>query len=287
MLAIDLDLSAVGHVKRKIARAGLNNVILAHGNFKNLRKIVERHRSAFIGRAEERREEEAEYSHPFSGIIFDLGLSSAQLEDRNRGFSFQLDAPIDMSFGREENADEGEHESTADIVNGWSGEKLEHIFRFYGEERYARRIAQAIVGARKRAPIKRTGQLVRIILGAVPPVYRKIKLHPATRTFQALRIATNGELENLEAALPQAVDLLSPGGRMAVISYHSLEDRIVKNFMKKESRDCLCPPEVPVCLCGHKAGIKAVTRRVVIPGDDEIGRNPRSRSAKLRVAEKL
>lgn len=267
VLAIDLDKMAVDNAKRIIEKYKYKNIILANDNFKNLSKIVEK----YFGDEE---------SAKFHGIVFDLGLSSAQLQDRDRGFSFQLDAPLNMAFG------ETAGETTERIVNNRRAEELERIFKEYGEERFAKRIARKIVEERKLKSIKTTGQIVEIIKSALPKKYLFARIHPATRVFQALRIATNKELENLEQALPQAMDLLAPKGRIAVVSYHSLEDRIVKNFFRTESRDCVCPPNYPACRCHHTARLKILTPRVVRASEEEVLNNPRARSAKLRVAEK-
>jgi 16S rRNA (cytosine1402-N4)-methyltransferase len=275
VLAIDLDEMAIENAKLQITNYKLQNVILAYGNFRDLQKIVK----------EKFKDEEAK----FSGIVFDLGLSSAQLKDKSRGFSFQLDAPLDMRFAHHRLNTELDrfYTDTQIIINRWPQEELERILREYGEERFAGRIARKIVENRKKKPIKTTGELVEIIAAAVPAAYKRKKIHFATRAFQALRIATNKELENLEVVLPQAVELLKKGGRLVVISYHSLEDRIVKQFFKKESKNCLCPPNTPVCQCGHIARLKILTRKVVKPTEGEIKNNPRARSAKMRVAEKV
>ncbi len=209
------------------------------------------------------------------GVLLDLGLSSRQLADGSRGFSFSQDGPLDMRF------DPAQKLSAADLVNGLPEEDLADLLWRYGEERFARRIARAIVAAR---PVMTTGHLAQVVARTVG--YRE-KIHPATRTFQALRIAVNDELTALAQALPQARDLLRPGGRLAVISFHSLEDRLVKRFFQDEARDCLCPPEMPVCVCGHRASLRLVNRRPIRPGDQEVATNPRSRSARLRIAERL
>ena len=270
VLAIDLDKMAIENAREVIAKKNLKNIILANGNFKNLSKIV----NEYFDQGQE--------AGKFSGIVLDLGLSSAQLEDGNRGFSFKLNAPLDMAFGpREENS------TTYEIVNGWKEDDLRKIIRDYGEEKFAGRIAAAIVRERKNAPINTTEDLVKIIEGAVPGKYLRGKIHPATRTFQALRIATNDELGNLREVLPVALGLLKKGGRLAVVSFHSLEDRIVKNFFREEAKDCICPPALPICQCNHKASFKIITKKIVIPGEEEEKSNPRSRSAKLRVAEKI
>jgi 16S rRNA (cytosine1402-N4)-methyltransferase len=209
------------------------------------------------------------------GVLLDLGLSSRQLADAERGFSFSQDGPLDMRL----NLSQGQ--KAADLVNHLSETELADLLWRYGEERNSRRIARAIVAAR---PLTTTGQLADLVAQTVG---RREKIHPATRTFQALRIAVNDELEALDQALPQARDLLRPGGRLAVIAFHSLEDRLVKRFYQRESRDCLCPPEVLVCVCEHQATLRVLTPKPVRPTADEIARNPRSRSARLRVAERL
>lgn len=264
ILAIDLDKSAIENAKKIIAGRKLANVILVNDNFKNISEIAEKHFKNI----------------KISGIVFDLGLSSAQLDDKKRGFSFQFDAPLDMRFN-------SEAEFSADyIINNYKQEELEKILKEYGEERYAKLIVRLIAAERKIKPVETTFQLVEIIKKAVPKKYLFGKIHPATKTFQALRIAVNKELENIEQALADSINLLSPGGRIAVVSFHSLEDRIVKNFFKKEAKDCLCPPELPVCRCGHEKSLKILTKAVA-PSDEEIRQNSRARSAKLRVAEKI
>jgi len=212
---------------------------------------------------------------PVHGILFDLGLSSLQLNGSGRGFSFQHDAPLDMRFSPAQEI------TAADIVNEYSEEDLARIIRSYGEEGFSRRIAHRIVNER---PVYTTQQLARIVERAVS---RRGKIHPATKTFQALRIAVNQELENLESSLKQAIDLLGYMGRLVVISYHSLEDRVVKQLLQREAKDCICPPSILVCTCDHVASVRLVTRRVVRPEETEIQRNPRSRSAKLRAAERI
>jgi 16S rRNA (cytosine1402-N4)-methyltransferase len=209
------------------------------------------------------------------GILMDLGLSSRQLDDAERGFSFAQDGPLDMRMDR------SRRESAADLVNTLSEAELSDILWQYGEERHSRRIARAIVAAR---PLVTTGQLADLVARTVG---RREKIHPATRTFQALRIAVNEELESLSEALPKARDLLCPGGRLAVIAFHSLEDRLVKEFYRQEARACICPPELPVCVCQHQATLRVLTSKPVRPSADETARNPRSRSARLRVAERL
>lgn len=209
------------------------------------------------------------------GILLDLGLSSMQLDTPERGFSFQQDAPLDMRF------DPASPTTAADLVNTLSQAELADLIYRYGEERASRRIAQAIVRAR---PLRTTRQLATVIESVLP---RRGHVHPATQTFQALRIAVNQELDRVENVLPQAAAALRSGGRLAIISFHSLEDRIVKEYFRRESRDCVCPPKQPVCTCGHKATLKEIARKPIAPGEAEVKANPRARSAKLRIAEKL
>ena len=209
------------------------------------------------------------------GMLLDLGLSSMQLDSPERGFSFAQDAPLDMRF------DPASPISAADLVNELPEDELARLIFEYGEERASRRIAQAIVKAR---PILTTSQLAGVVVSAKRS---RRRIHPATQTFQALRIEVNDELDRLVAVLPQALANLKAGGRFAVISFHSLEDRIVKEFFHRESQDCLCPPRQPVCTCGHKATLKEVTKKPIVPGEAEIHANPRARSAKLRIAEKI
>ncbi|MEN8097663.1 MAG: 16S rRNA (cytosine(1402)-N(4))-methyltransferase RsmH [Chloroflexota bacterium] len=214
----------------------------------------------------------------FDGILLDLGLSSPQLLGESRGFSFRYQAPLDMRMDQRQ-------ELTAEIiVNEASVEELEEILLTFGEEPRARRIAQAIV---KQRPITNTAQLAELVTSVVGRRSRKRRLHPATLTFQALRIAVNDELGKLQKALPQTLELLRPGGRLVIISFHSLEDRIVKNFIRRESQDCICPPDVPICACDHQATLNNLTRKPVRPSKAEEESNPRSRSARLRAAERL
>ncbi len=258
LLGIDADPRAVEVARARLSAYG-NSVRVVNDNFVELEAICIR--NDFL---------------PVHGILFDLGLSSLQLGDDSRGFSFQYDAPLDMRYSPRQ------QQSAADIINTYSEAELAHLIRTYGEEGYSRRITQGILRER---PIETTFELVRVIERAVGG--RKGRLHPATRTFQALRIAVNHELEHLEAALKQAVGLLGFEGRLVVISYHSLEDRIVKRFMSEESSDCICPPRVPVCVCGHTARLRLVSKKVITPAQAEVEANPRSRSAKLRVAERV
>ncbi len=258
LLGIDTDPQAIKIARDRLAAYG-NSSLLINDNFANLEAICVKY--DFL---------------PVHGIVFDLGLSSLQLEDSERGFSFSHDGPLDMRFSPKQKL------TAADIVNTYSKEELANLIWRYGEESYSRRIADYIV---QKRPIKTTLELAQIVLQAVGGRYGKI--HPATKTFQALRIAVNAELENLRIALKQALNILGPKGRLVVISYHSLEDRIVKQFMQQESRDCICPPETPTCVCGHTASLRLITRKVITPSFEEIEANPRSRSAKLRAAERL
>ena len=258
LLGIDADPDAAAAVRTRFKAYG-RSVLIVNDNFASLEKICI----------------ENDFK-PVHGILFDLGLSSRQLDDGSRGFSFQYEAPLDMRFSRRQKI------SAADIVNKYSEEELAQLIYDYGEEGYSRRIARRIVEQR---PLKTTIELARVVEGAVGG--RKGKIHPATRTFQALRIAVNHELENLESALKQAVDLLGFDGRLVVISYHSLEDRIVKRFMKRESSDCICPPEAMVCTCHHTARLRLVNKKVVTPSGEEVRLNPRSRSARLRAVERV
>lgn len=257
LLGLDADARSLELARQRLAVFG-ERAILVHANFRDLERVA---RDRGVDAAQ--------------GIVMDLGLSSWQLADSARGFSFHDEGGLDMRF------DPSEAVSAADVVNTMSEDDLAALIWRYGEEPKARPIVRAIVRAR---PIATAGQLAEVIARAVG---RRGRIHPATRTFQALRIAVNRELESLEAALPQAVRLLAPGGRLAVISFHSLEDRIVKTFFRNESRDCICPPGIPQCVCGHRASLRIVTKKPIAPGPREISANPRARSAKLRIAERL
>ncbi len=217
---------------------------------------------------------------PLDGILLDLGLSSFQLDQPERGFAFRHEGPLDMRFDSEQGA------PASDLVNSLPERELADLIWRYGEEPGSRRIARAIARERAQAPIETTTRLAEIVAGALGG-RRGRETHPATRTFQALRIATNEELTALEAALQAAVDVLAPGGRLAVIAFHSLEDRIVKRFIERESAGCVCPPQIPICVCGHRPRLQKVTRRAVRPDAAERDANPRARSAVLRVAERL
>lgn len=258
LLGLDRDPAALVVARERLNAYG-ERVRLVQAGFADLAAIARTHQ--FV---------------PVDGILFDLGLSSLQLADPNRGFSFQAEGPLDMRF------DPTQDLTAADLVNELPMDDLAELLYQYGEERESRRIAHAIVQAR---PIRTTRQLAEVVARAVGG--RRRHIHPATRTFQALRIAVNDELAQLQAALPQAVALLRPGGRLAVITFHSLEDRIVKEFMRRESRDCICEPGLPVCVCGHTASLRLIMRKPITPSVEEVQANPRSRSAKLRVAEKV
>lgn len=259
LFGLDRDQSALEVAGRQLARFG-HRVHLFHANFDWLAQVAQ---AQGIPRAD--------------GLLLDLGVSSMHLNQPERGFSFQTDGPLDMRM------DPGTGPTAADLVNSLPEEELANLIYRYGEERHSRRIAGAIVKAR---PLRRTLELAQAVIRASGGGRSdRNKIHPATRTFQALRIAVNDELGALERALPQALECLNPGGRLAVISFHSLEDRIVKQYFKQESQDCICPPEQPVCTCRHKAAIDIITKRPITASLEEIDANPRARSAKLRVVE--
>jgi 16S rRNA (cytosine1402-N4)-methyltransferase len=215
------------------------------------------------------------------GVLLDLGVSSHQLDCPERGFSFRADGPLDMRM------DGSSGESAADFVNEMSAQELERVIKDYGEERWARKIAQRIVEARKEAPIVTTLQLASIVERTIPRKFQEDRIHPATRTFQALRIMVNGELEQLRQGLLAAIDLLNPCGRVVVISFHSLEDRIVKHELREAATGCRCPRQLPLCVCGNTPRVRLLTARPVLASAEEVQKNPRSRSAKVRAAEKL
>lgn len=237
---------------------------IVHSNFKNLEQVLKDLQIEFV-----------------DGFLFDLGVSSYQLDEADRGFSYMHDAPLDMRM------DKTGKFSAYDVVNGYDEEKLNYIFKTYGEERWSKRIAQFIVEYRRENPIETTGQLVDIIRRAIPAAVRKKATgHPAKRIFQAIRIEVNNELGILEDTFRTAVSHLNSGGRIAVITFHSLEDRITKNVFKEMARGCICPPQLPVCVCHHKAQIK-LCGKAIKPSNEEMEKNSRSKSAKLRIAEKL
>lgn len=262
LICIDRDMAAIEAAKTRLA-PWLDKVTLVHSNFAELKSVLE----------------EAGISG-VDGMLFDLGVSSPQLDDASRGFSYMQDAPLDMRM------DASAPLSAYDVVNSWSYEELRRILYDYGEERYAPAIAKHIVQLREERPIATTLELVDCIKGAMPPAALREKQHPAKRSFQAIRIAVNGELDALPPMLEAAVEALNPGGRLAVITFHSLEDRIVKRSFQEMAKGCICPPEFPVCVCGRKPKIKILTRKPIVSGAAELEENPRARSAKLRVAEK-
>ena len=262
LIGIDRDMTAIEAARERLAAFG-DRVTLVHGNFCDLGEIL-----ADLG------------VDKVDGMLFDLGVSSPQLDEAQRGFSYMHDAPLDMRMDTSAALD------ARQVVNTWSGEELRRILWEYGEERYAPQIARAIVRRREERPIETTGELVEIIRSAMPAAALREKQHPAKRSFQAIRIAVNGELEALPPMLQAAVEGLRPGGRLAVITFHSLEDRIVKQAMRELATGCVCPPEFPVCVCGRKPKLTLVTRKPIVSGPAELEENPRARSAKLRVAER-
>ena len=263
LIGIDRDERAIARATRRLEPL-MGRITAVHGNFRELGAILDR-----LG------VEKAD------GMLFDLGVSSPQLDETERGFSYMADAPLDMRM------DETETLTARTVVNEWPEEKLRRILYDFGEERYAPRIAAAIVRNRNSQPIETTLQLAGIIRDAMPAAALREKQHPAKRSFQAIRIAVNDELEAVSEMLSTAADRLSPGGRLAVISFHSLEDRIVKNAITARERGCTCPREFPVCTCGFRQTLKSVTKKPILPSQAELDENPRSRSAKLRVAERV
>lgn len=263
LIGVDRDRTALAAAKERLAPYA-DRVTLVHSNFAEIDAILD---SLGIPAVD--------------GMLFDLGVSSPQLDDASRGFSYMADAPLDMRMDKDDALTAGE------VVNTWSQGELRRILYDYGEERYAPQIAAAICRAREKAPIETTLELVDIIRSAMPAQALREKQHPAKRSFQAIRIAVNDELGAVSRMMQAAVGRLNPGGRLAVITFHSLEDRIVKSEMQQAARGCTCPPEFPVCVCGKKPLVKLVTRKPIVSGPAELEENPRARSAKLRVAEKL
>ncbi|MFA6382947.1 MAG: 16S rRNA (cytosine(1402)-N(4))-methyltransferase RsmH [Parcubacteria group bacterium] len=267
LIAIDQDRAAIENFNPEYSGqlpSEVGNVVLVKDNFSKLENILG-----------------GQGIKSVDGILADLGYSSAQLEDESYGMSFLKDAELDMRLDKENAL------TAKKIINEYSQADLERIIRDYGEEKFAKNIAKKIIERRKSVSIEKTIELAEIINQAIPERYRHQKIHPATRTFQALRIEVNKELENLEKFIPVAINVLSPGGRLAIISFHSLEDRIVKNIFRENARGCICPPDFPSCLCGHQAKVKIITRKPIVPGAEEIAENPRARSAKLRICEKI
>jgi 16S rRNA (cytosine1402-N4)-methyltransferase len=263
LIGIDRDQNAIKAAGERLASFS-DRAVLVHGNFRDIKRIV--HGIGITA---------------VDGVVRDLGVSSHQLDQRERGFSYMQDAPLDMRMDRQQSL------TAMEVVNTYSEADLAGIISGYGEERWARRIAAFIARERDRAPIETTGQLVDIIKAAIPASARRRGPHPAKRTFQALRIEVNDELGILERTVVDGVDLLKSGGRICVITFHSLEDRKIKNVFRELENPCTCPPKAPVCVCGKKPVIRVVTRKPVVPDKEEIKQNPRARSAGLRVAEKL
>ena len=263
LIGIDRDPVALKAAGERLAPFG-DRVRLVHSNFCELDKALDDLGITGV-----------------DGILLDLGVSSPQLDDGQRGFSYMVDAPLDMRMNGQDSLD------AKQIVNHWSYEELKRILYDYGEERFAPRIAAAICKRREEKEIETTLELVDIIRGAMPASALREKQHPAKRSFQAIRIAVNDELGSVERVMQKAIPCLNPGGRLAVITFHSLEDRIVKQAMAEAAKGCTCPPEFPVCVCGKKPRVKLITRKPIVSGEEELERNPRARSAKLRICEKL
>jgi len=262
VLGIDQDIEALTRAKNRLSSYG-DKITFVHGNFRNIQAVLA-----------ERKIESAD------GLLLDLGVSSRQLDTPERGFSFMKNGPLDMRMNQKAEA------TAADLLTDLSDEELKLIIKDYGEERHYRNIVHEIRKAQSKKPIKTTIHLKQILSSAVKPS-RPSKIHVATKTFQALRIAVNQELKSLEEGLKSSLQVLKPGGRLVVISFHSLEDRRVKNFFRSEAKGCSCPPRTPICICGRKKTLKVLTRKVVVPSAMEIGINPRSSCAKLRAAEKI
>ena len=263
LICVDRDQAALDAAEARLAD-WMDKVTLVHSNFDRVADILDE-----LG------------LRGADGMLFDLGVSSPQLDDASRGFSYMADAPLDMRMDRSEGL------TAADVVNTWPQEELRRILQQYGEERYAPSIAAAIVRRRQERPIATTGELVEVIKSGMPAKAMKEKQHPAKRSFQAIRIAVNDELASVDRMLQGAVPRLNRGGRLAVITFHSLEDRIVKNALAQFARGCICPPDFPVCVCGRTPDVKLTPKKPILPSEREIEENPRARSAKLRVAEKL
>ena len=263
LVCIDRDETAIARASERLAEYR-NRITFVHGNFSDTVSILD---SLGIGAVD--------------GMLFDLGVSSPQLDESGRGFSYMKDAPLDMRM------DASAALTARTIVNEWDENTLNRILWDYGEERYARRITAAILARRAERPIETTGELTEIIRGAMPAAALREKQHPAKRSFQAIRIAVNDELGEVERMMESAPDRLRPGGRLCVISFHSLEDRIVKNGIARRENGCTCPREAPICTCGFVRTLRSVTRKPILPGEEELERNPRARSAKLRVAERV
>lgn len=263
LIGVDRDQVALEAARQRLSPY-IDRVTLVHANFQELDRILEELHIPAV-----------------DGILLDLGVSSPQLDDGARGFSYKADAPLDMRMDRSAGL------TAYDVVNTWPQEELHRILFDYGEERYAVKIAAAMVRRREQRPIETTFELVDVIRSAMPPQALREKQHPAKRSFQAIRIAVNDELSAVERVMQAAIPRLAPGGRLAVITFHSLEDRIVKSAMQAAAKGCICPPEFPVCVCGRKPQVRMVTRKPVTAAPEELEENPRARSAKLRICEKL
>ncbi|MCK5475432.1 MAG: 16S rRNA (cytosine(1402)-N(4))-methyltransferase RsmH [Candidatus Pacebacteria bacterium] len=268
MLGIDLDDEALIESKRRLEKY-VDRVILEKGNFVNFLEFTEKHNF-----------------HPINIFFLDLGISSQQLDSDSMGLSFLKNNLLDMRIGGGGSYDD-ERITAEQIINNWSADEIIKILKDYGEERYAKLIVRTIISTRAEKKIENTEQLVDIISSSVPERYKNQKIHYATKTFQALRIAVNQELESLQIVLPKAFELLQSGGRIGIISFHSLEDRIVKRFFQKEAKDCLCEVGTPTCVCNHKKSLEILTKKPITASSEELQKNPRSRSAKLRVAKKI
>jgi 16S rRNA (cytosine1402-N4)-methyltransferase len=263
LVGIDCDEQALQFAEKRLAEFGSRKVLIK-ANFANLENILKKLNIEKV-----------------DGVLLDLGVSSHQLNAAERGFSFSQQAPLDMRMDRNLTL------SAYDIVNSFAQNELEKVIRFYGEEKMAARISRAISKKRQLSPIRTTTELAAIVASCMPAKFKWQKIHPATRTFQAIRIAVNNELDNIKPAINAAVDVLKPGGRLCVISFHSLEDRIVKNGFKALTGVCVCPKDVPFCVCQKESKLKVITRKAIIPSAKEIETNPRARSAKLRVARRV
>ncbi|MEJ0021979.1 MAG: 16S rRNA (cytosine(1402)-N(4))-methyltransferase RsmH [Candidatus Doudnabacteria bacterium] len=265
ILGIDLDQTSLDNLQTEVDQKGLGQTIeLVQGNYRDIDKILS---AAKFGSVD--------------GILVDLGFSSMQLDHPDRGFSFQQDSPLDMRY------DTSSKLTAADVVNRYHQKELEKVIAEFGEDRFYRRIAQGLIASRKAKPIETTSQLAESVRKAVPPQVRFKANDNIRRVFQAIRIEVNRELENLKIFLPKALDLLTPAGRLVIISFHSLEDRIVKEFFREQAKDCICPPEFPMCVCGKASKLRILTRKPVTATEQELEENPKSKPAKLRACEKI